>query len=301
MGPTAAGKTDLAIELSKSIGAEIISADSMQVYRHMDIGTAKPLKDQKRQITHHLIDILDPDQEFNAGLFRQRASDTIDHLERRGLKTVLVGGTYLYIRVLLSGIIEGYPADPEIRSNLQKLRSAFGAEYLYSRLQELDPASAEAIHPNDYVRIQRALEVYHLTGTPVSKLRSEHGFADRKYDYYKIGLSVDRDLLRGYIDRRVDRMIEEGVVEEVRALREMGYGPELKPMQSIGYKEINSYIDGEIRLETATESIKRDTKRFAKRQMTWLRHDNEINWYDAKNDFDKILGDVDAFYSGVRG
>lgn len=296
LGPTASGKSGLAMELAGRLGAEIVSADSLQLYRHLDIGTAKPSPEERCAIPHHLIDIADPDEEFNAGRFRALARDVIRELHSRGKKVILVGGTYLYIKVLLSGLIEDIPADTGVRTGIKKLRASHGTGYVYEMLRSIDPAAAGRIHPNDYVRAERALEVFYLTGEKMSHLQSLHEFGEREFYYLKIGISVEREELRGRIDLRVDRMMEEGLLEEVGKLRGMGYGPQLKPMQSIGYKEINRHIDGEITLEKAVELIKRDTKRFAKRQMTWLRRDKEINWFEIPRDFDKALAASRAFF-----
>lgn len=296
LGPTASGKSRLAIELARHIGAWIVSADSLQLYRHLDIGTAKPSPEERSVVPHHLIDIADPDEEFNAGRFRALARDVINELYSRGRKVILVGGTYLYIKVLLSGLIEDIPADTAVRSGIKKLRASHGTDYVYGMLKSIDPAAAARIHPNDYVRAERALEVFYVTGEKLSHLQSLHEFGEREFDYLKIGISVEREELGRRIDQRVNRMIEEGLVDEVRNLRNMGYGPLLKPMQSIGYKEINTYLDGGITLERAVELIKRDSRRLAKRQMTWLKRDDEINWYDIPRDFDKALAASSAFF-----
>lgn len=296
LGPTASGKSKLAMDIAGSLRSEIVSADSLHVYRHFDIGTAKPTTGDREAAPHHLIDIINPDEEFNAGRFRAFARQVIDELRGSGKKIILVGGTYLYIKVLLSGLIEDLPADSGIRSRLKKLRSAFGTEYIYENLKSLDPEAAAKIHPNDYVRAERALEVLYLTGEKISHLQSLHEFGDRDYEYIKIGISVEREELKRRIDSRVDKMIEDGLVGEVENLRLMGCGPGLKPMQSIGYKEINRYLDGEIGLEKAVELIKRDTKRFAKRQMTWLRRDKEITWFDLPRDFEKVLEAARGFF-----
>jgi tRNA dimethylallyltransferase len=296
LGPTASGKSKLSMEIAGSLRSEIVSADSLHVYRHFDIGTAKPALKDRQSVPHHLIDIVNPDEEFNAGAFRALARRIIDQLHGSGKNVILVGGTYLYIKVLLSGLIEDLPADSGIRSGLKKLRFAFGTEYIYEKLKSIDPAAAAKIHPNDYVRAERALEVFRLTGEKMSYLQSLHEFGDRDYEYLKIGISVDREELRRRIDRRVDWMIEDGLVGEVESLRGMGYGSGLKPMQSIGYKEINRYLDGELELGKAVELIKRDTKRFAKRQMTWLRRDKEIKWFDLPGDYECVLDTARAFF-----
>jgi len=296
LGPTASGKSKLGMDIAEALRSEIVSADSLQLYRHLDIGTAKPSREELGIVPHRMIDIIDPDEEFNAGKFRAEARKVIAELHGSGKGIILVGGTYLYVKVLLSGLIEDLPADPEIRNSLKKLRSELGTGYVYERLKSLDPESAARIHPNDYVRAERALEVFYLTGEKMSHLQSLHEFGGKEFEYVKIGIRVEREELRKRIDLRVDRMMEEGLVGEVRGLRRMGYGHELKPMQSIGYKEINRYIDGEIGLEEAVGLIKRDTKRFAKRQMTWLRRDKEIVWFELPVDYEKVLDTARVFF-----
>lgn len=283
------------MELAGDLDAHVVSSDSLQVYKYLDIGTAKPSPEERQHVPHHLIDILNPDEEFNAGSFRQLASRTIDAVHGSGKRVILAGGTYLYAKALLSGIIEGLPADRAIRADLKKQRSERGTAYLYERLTSIDPETASKVHSNDYVRIERALEVWELTGQKMSLLQSLHEFGVRDYEYLKIGISVERSRLRDRIDRRVDDMLARGLVDEVMGLREMGYGPEIKPMQSIGYKEINSYLDGALGFDEAVELIKRDTKRFAKRQMTWLRADNEINWFELPGDYQKIVETAGIF------
>ncbi|TFG78050.1 MAG: tRNA (adenosine(37)-N6)-dimethylallyltransferase MiaA [Thermodesulfobacteriales bacterium] len=296
LGPTAVGKSAVGIDIAKRLRGEIINADSLQVYKHLNIGTAKPSSKELHEVSHHLINIVDPDEDFNAGMFRSRAASTIKDLHEANKNIILVGGTYLYVKVLLSGLIEGLPANMEIRENIKKLRAIFGLPYVYDRLLLLDPEAAARIHPNDYVRAERALEVNYLTGQKMSELQAVHSFQDQDYEYFKIGISLDREILKERIDKRVDIMIKEGLVEEVRKLREMGYHNNLKPMQSIGYKEINQFLDGEIDIDEAVELIKRDTKRFAKRQMTWLKKDNEINWFEKDKDFDQILDKAREFF-----
>ncbi len=297
LGPTAVGKSKLGIEIAKRIGGEIVNADSLQVYTNLNIGTAKPDEELRKQVPHHMIDIINPDEEFNAGMYRKAAQGVISGLYERSAKIILVGGTYLYVRVLLYGIIEGISRDSEIRERLRKLKSIFGLSYVYETLKALDPDAAFRIHPNDYIRIERALEAYYLTGSRMSELQEKHGFKENEYEVKKIGLYEEREPLKKKIDERVDRMVEEGLVDEVRKLREMGYGKELKPMQSIGYRHINQYLDGEVTLDKAIELIKRDTKRFAKRQMTWLRKDKDIHWYHISEDWDKIMKEVESFFS----
>lgn len=297
LGPTAIGKSKLGIEIARRVGGDIVSADSLQVYRYLDIGTAKPTKEERQQIPHHLIDIVNPDEEFNAGLYRRYAREVIKELHRNARRVIVVGGTYLYVRVLLYGIVEGISADSNIREHLRSLKSRYGLSCVYSMLKSVDPESAGRIHPNDYVRIERALEVYYLTGRRMSELQKEHGFRESEYHVLKIGLFENKEVLKDKINKRVEKMLKEGFVEEVRMLREMGFNRELKPMQSIGYKQINRYLDGEITLEEAVELIKRDTRRFAKRQMTWLRRDGDIEWYSLSRDLDRIVDRVYDFFS----
>jgi tRNA dimethylallyltransferase len=296
LGPTAVGKSDLGIDIAERLGGEIINADSLQVYKYLNIGTAKPTPSEQRRVKHHLVDIVCPDEDFNAGMFRSDAASVIKELNESGKNIILLGGTYLYVKVLLSGLIEGLPASPEIRENIKKLRLTFGLPYVYERLLTLDPEAASKIHPNDYVRTERALEVNYLTGQKMSELQAVHSFQDQDYEYEKIGISLDREIQKERIEKRVDKMLDEGLVEEVKGLREMGYAPELKPMQSIGYKEINQYLDGVIDLDKAVELIKRDTKRFAKRQMTWLRKDDEISWFEKGRDFGDALNAASEFF-----
>jgi len=294
LGPTAVGKSDLGIDIAERLGGEIINADSLQVYKYLNIGTAKPTPSELKRVKHHLIDIVSPDQDFNAGMFRSAAASVIQELHDSGKNIILLGGTYLYVKVLLSGLIEGLPASPEIRENIKKLRLTFGLPYVYERLRMLDPEAASKIHPNDYVRTERALEVNYLTGQKMSELQAVHSFQDQDYQYEKIGISLDREILKDRIEKRVDKMLEEGLIDEVKGLREKGYTPELKPMQSIGYKEINQYLDGDLDFDKAVELIKRDTKRFAKRQMTWLRKDNEITWFEKDRD---VLSAASGYFS----
>lgn len=296
LGPTAVGKSAVGIDIAKGLGGEIINADSLQVYKYLNIGTAKPSLKELSEVKHHLVDIIDPDEDFNAGMFRSRAASTIKNLYDNNKNTILLGGTYLYVKVLLSGLIDGLPANQEIRENIKKLRAIFGLPYVYDRLSLLDPEAASRIHPNDYIRAERALEVNYLTGQKMSELQAVHSFGEQDYEYLKIGISLDREILKERIDERVDIMIEQGLVEEVKKLRDMDYTGNLKPMQSIGYKEINQFLDGEIDLDEAVELIKRDTKRFAKRQMTWLRKDDEINWFEKDNDIDKIVNKAREFF-----
>lgn len=279
-GPTASGKSELAIHLAERFSGEIVNADSMQVYRSMDIGTAKPSAAQRQRISHHLLDIVDPDQTFSAADFCREAEKVLVDIASRGKKIIVCGGTGLYIRALTKGLMDSPAGDAALRAELIDLANREGTEPLYRRLSEVDPVSAARIHPNDQVRIVRALEVYQMTGRPISELRGEHRFGTVRYDYCKIGLSIDRESLYEKINNRVDSMIGQGFIEEVKTLLAKGYPSSLKPMRSIGYRQVCDYLDGAITLEEAIQVMKRDTRRYAKRQLTWFNQDAEIKWIE---------------------
>lgn len=286
----------MALEIAGRTGACIISADSVQVYRHFDIGSAKPTREQRLAIPHFLIDVADPDEDFNAGKYMRLALDRIGRLVGEGRKIVVVGGTFLYVKALLYGLLEGVEVDREFRNRLARERDEKGVASLHERLRSVDPVSAERINPNDYVRIERALEVYHTTGERMSDHHQRHGFAEQRFNALKIGLLGEREWLRRAIDARVDAMIDRGWVEEVKAVRARGYGPDLKPMKSIGYKRINEFLDGRFDFKTAVEKIKTDTKRFSKRQSTWLRADEGIRWFDRESGSGPVLEACTGFF-----
>jgi tRNA dimethylallyltransferase len=275
-GPTAAGKTAAAIEIAGEFGAEIISADSMQVYRRMDIGTAKPSAAERRLVPHHLIDVVEPDEEFNAGRFVEMAADAISEIGSRGKRLIVCGGTGLYLKALLNGLCVAPPSDPGLRSELKNEASGEGLSRLYTRLLKEDPESAARISPADAARIVRALEVFELTGVSLSEFQRKHGFQEEKFIALKVFLSPERQELYRRIEARCDKMIAAGFVEEVGGLLDMGYGRELKSMHSIGYRQIASFLAGEIGLEEAVLEIKRETRRFAKRQFTWFRREHDM-------------------------
>jgi tRNA dimethylallyltransferase len=297
LGPTAAGKTELAVRLAERFAGEIVNADSLQVYRGMDIGTAKPSPEQLSRVPHHLIDIVDPAADFSASDFRREAGRVIAEIQRRGRKVFLVGGTGLYVKALLRGLVATPGGGGAVRRELEEEARVTGGAELLRRLAEVDPETARSLHPNDLVRIIRALEVYRQTGCPVSQFRSEHGFADDFYDHLKIGISVERAELYRRIEARVDRMVGDGLVREVEGLLAAGFDPRLKPLRSIGYKEICAHLTGECPLDEAIQLIKRDSRRYAKRQITWLKSDNEINWVEYPGEFDTICNYVIEFYS----
>lgn len=295
LGPTAVGKTKLGIEITKRIGASIISADSLQIYKYLDIGTAKPTIQERKEVPHHLIDVLEPTEDCNAGVYRDLALAKIEQLLKEEKKIIIVGGTFLYVKVLLSGLLENIGVDKKFRAELKKLREKEGTSSLHKRLKMIDPESAKRINKNDYVRIERALEVYQLTGKSISEHQEEHAFQDKRFDTLKIGIGVEREDLRNRIDKRVDQMFGDGFVDEVKNLRDIGFGPDLKPMKSIGYKQVNQYLDNNLTLDRAVEVIKKDSKRFSKRQMTWLRADKEIEWFDNNTELKSIINRVKQF------
>ena len=280
-GPTGTGKTAAAIEIAKAIGAVIVSADSMQVYRYMDIGTAKPTPAERTAVTHHLIDVMDPDEAFDAQQYVALADSVIEDLFRRKIPVLVVGGTGLYIRALRYGLFSAPKIDPMIRSALRAEASERGFAELYDRLRVLDPQSAAALHPNDRQRILRALEVSLSTGRPFSSYLKEHGFRSERYAACVIGLYREREALYERIDRRVDDMLENGFLQEVERLLQMGYSAGLASMQSLGYRHLVDFIDGRMSWEETVRTLKRDTRRYAKRQMTWFQKERNMIWIDA--------------------
>ncbi len=281
-GPTGIGKTSTGIEIAGAFNGEIISADSMQVYRYMDIGTAKPTPDERARVHHHLIDIIDPIESFDAAQFAKSAHKVIIELHGRGITPFVVGGTGLYIKALVHGLFHAKPADKNIRMRLKKEAVVRGTDFIYKRLSECDPDSAERIHPNDTYRIIRALEIYETTEKAISKYHREHKFADSPFKVLKIGLQINRDALYDRINRRVDAMVDAEFVDEVKGLLEKGYSTDLKSMQAIGYRHMIEFIEGRISWDEALRTLKRDTRRYAKRQLTWFRTDPEIEWIEPE-------------------
>jgi tRNA dimethylallyltransferase len=277
-GPTAVGKTSAGIELARAIGGEIVSADSMQVYRQMDIGTAKPNQADQAAVRHHLIDLVDPDEPFDAAAYMALGRHVLAERIRGGTPPIVVGGTGLYIRALLYGLFRADARDPAVRERLRVEADRRGPAALHRRLAQYDPPTAARLHPNDTVRILRALEVFEVTGRPISDLQREHRFKDAPFRVLQFGLDLDREALYRRIDQRVDAMLAAGLEDEVRALMAKGYGPQLKPMQSIGYSHMAAFLAGAIGREECIRTLKRDTRRFAKRQLTWFRADPAIQW-----------------------
>jgi tRNA dimethylallyltransferase len=278
LGPTGVGKTAIALRIAEQCGGEIISADSMQVYRGMDIGTAKPTPEERRRVRHHLLDVADPDEPFHVSRYCDLARGVIARLRREGKPVIVAGGTGLYIRALLGGLINGPGADESLRQTMKEEVQQGGVSALYEKLRSRDAKAAERINPHDTVRIIRALEVLELTGRSISDYQREHRFREKPYETLKIGLTLPREQLQARIAIRADRMIADGFVDEVRRLLAGGYDRSLKPMQSLGYRHLVAHIDGEQNLETAIRLIKRDTSHYAKRQMTFFAADREISW-----------------------
>lgn len=284
IGPTAIGKTGVSFELAKHINAEIVSCDSMQVYKGMDIGTSKPPKRILGSLQHHLIDIIEPSEEFSVAQFRKLALGAIEDIIKRGKRPLIVGGSGLYFKVLLEGIFEGPAADRELRARLETEADEFGTEVLYRRLETLDCEAARKIHPNDLRRILRALEVYEKSKRPISEFKAAtEGLGDR-YALKIFGLNMDRAALYRKIDQRVELMFREGLVDEARRLLEKPLG--LTASQALGYKEVFGFLKGEYDLDEAKRLIKRDTRRYAKRQLTWFRRDKRIDWIILDENFD---------------
>ena len=279
VGPTAAGKSELALDLAAELYGEIVNADSQQVYRYLDIGTGKPSVEDRNRVPHHLIDIVNPDEEFNAALFRRLAMTGIGDIHQRERNAIVCGGTGFYLKALTQGLFVGPGQDSRIREKLERNIGENGLAVLYNRLVKIDPSVTSTIHPNDRQRIIRALEVYELTGKPLSEWQKEHAFGDDPYKIVKIGLNRDRAGLYDRINRRCERMIQDGILEEVRGLIDKGYGLELKPLRSVGYRQMGAVINGALRLEDALEEMKQETRHLAKRQLTWFRSDAEIRWF----------------------
>ncbi|MCD6297695.1 MAG: tRNA (adenosine(37)-N6)-dimethylallyltransferase MiaA [Deltaproteobacteria bacterium] len=282
-GPTASGKTSLGVDLALVFNGEIISADSMQVYRGMDVGTAKPTPEEQKGIPHHLLDVVDPDEEFNAATYNSMAIPKITEIGSRGSSCFVVGGTGLYIKGLLDGFFECPPADMELRESLRRKCDSSGLAVLHKRLADLDPESAHKIHPNDRVRIIRALEIIYLTNRRFSDLTREHTSNGRTLNALKLCLEVDREELYSRIDKRSLAMVENGLVDEAESLLRKGYSPDLKPMKAIGYRHMITYLKGDWSLDEAISELQKDTRRYAKRQLTWFRADPEVTWIEPGN------------------
>ena len=290
VGPTASGKTKMSIELAKQINGEIISADSMQIYKYMDIGTAKPTLEERQGIRHYLIDEVTPADEFSVARFQGLALKYIEEIISKNKIPIVVGGTGLYINSLIYNIkFTEINTDWELRKKLQEVAREKGNEYLHSELRKIDPEAAEKIHVNDTRRIVRALEVYYITNKPISYYQKISRSEPPKYKFILFGIRMDREKLYNRINKRVDEMIEKGLVDEVKRLLEMGYDKCSIAMQGLGYKEILWYLKGEANLSEVIELLKRDTRRYAKRQMTWFTSIKDIIWLDINDDYTEAI------------
>lgn len=285
-GPTAVGKTALSIKLAKALGGEIISADSMQVYKHMDIGSAKIMPEEMEGVPHYLVDVLEPSEEFHIAKFQEMAKAAMTEIYGRGHIPIIVGGTGFYIQSITRDIdFTENDGDMTYRHELEAFAKVHGGEELHKRLQEVDPKAAMEIHANNIKRVIRALEYYHQTGQPISKHNEEQKQKESPYNLHFFVLNDIRSRLYERIEKRIDLMMEAGLIEEVKKLKEMGYTRDMVSMQGLGYKEILAYLDGDCTLEEAIYILKRDTRHFAKRQLTWFKREQDVIWID-KNEFD---------------
>ncbi len=280
LGPTAVGKTNLAIPVAQQMDAEIISVDSKQIYRYMDIGTAKPTSAERALVPHHLIDCVDPDQPFCAADFQKCADAVIHDITRRHKKVLIVGGSGLYFRALIDGLFEVPRTDQDVRQCLHDELEKHGKERLHAQLEQIDPEAASRIHVNDVSRVIRALEVYELTGIPISRHQQQWKQSQARYPFRAFVISRPRPELYERIDQRVEKMLRDGWIDEVRSLLAKGYGKELVSMQGLGYRELVEYLEGTLGLGVAVEQIKLRTRRYAKRQLTWFRGDKRLRWID---------------------
>lgn len=284
VGPTCSGKTLLAINLALKLQTEVISADSRQIYKHLTIGTAKPDKQDLEKVKHHFIDQLNPEVDFNASIFESESLQIIKSLHRQNKVPIIAGGSGLYIKALVDGIFDTVDTDDEYRAELLKLKNEFGNEHLYDLLKEVDPKSADTMLPQNWKRVMRALEVHKSAGRPIWEVQKDH---KRKVDvnFIQFGLNWNREILYENIELRVDSMIEKGLVEEVKSIIS-NYNSSLNSLNTVGYKEIIEYLENKISLERAVELIKRNTRRYAKRQMTWFRKDDRIKWFNINSSDD---------------
>ncbi len=298
-GPTATGKTALALTLAQRYNAEIISADSRQVYRHLDIGTAKPTAAEQALVPHHVIDVVNPDEHFDVARFRTLAHEAITALTHRGKRVFVVGGTGLYIRALTRGLFVGPRADPALRKRLTAQEREHGPGFLYNWLRRVDADTAQRLHPNDRTRLIRALEVWLVSGKPMSAWQREHGFRERPFSTLLVSLVLEREVLARRIQQRCQQMIRDGLVDEVRRVWDMGFGEQLPVFRTIGYAQIVDLLHGRSTLEKAVAHMSTATRRLAKRQLTWLRAEPEVQWYTPAQEQD-IDREVRGFFERAR-
>ncbi len=298
VGPTGVGKTEAGIFLAERLNGEIVNFDSVQVYKHLNIGAAKPTPEELKRAKHHLIGILELDEEFNAARFVELADQAIAKIAEKGKVPILVGGTGLYLKALLHGLFEVGDVSAT-RAELKKRLEREGLDTLYKELKRIDPETSAKISKNDWVRILRALEVYYATGRPFSELAKEHAFRKRRYPCLKIGLTLPREELYAKLDARVEKMLEAGLLEEIKAILAKGYSPELKPLKTIGYKQMTAYLLGKLDFSEAKRLMKRDTRRYAKRQLTWFKKDPEVKWFHPQEK-EKMLEEAKKFLDAHR-
>ncbi len=289
-GPTCSGKSYLGLKLAQLINGEIISADSRQIYKKLNIGTAKPSATMLQKVKHHFIDFLNPDEDYDANKFSIQAEKVINEIQEKKKTAVVVGGSGLYIKALIDGIIESADKDEDLREMLLSKKEKYGVEFLYNELKKVDPVSAEKMLPQNWKRVIRALEVYHLTGRPIWQHHINQNKIP-KFNFYQIGLNWNREVLYRRIEERVDEMIEIGLIEEVKGILDNGYDKNLNSLNTVGYKEIISYLEDEITLDRAIELIKRNTRRYAKRQFTWFKADERTKWFNvsSQEDIDDLI------------
>ena len=295
-GPTAVGKTALALQLAEAFDGEIISADSRQVFRLMDIGTAKPTTEEQKRVRHHLIDVAWPDEEFHAQHFLNHSETVINDILQKNKRPFLVGGTGLYIKALTEGLLDAPSADQDFRDHLHARAEEEGRPLLHAELAKVDPESAARLHPNDLIRIVRALEVYEQSGRPLSVLQDKHGFSGHPYRTIKICLTLERGVLYQRINQRAEVMFKQGLLEEAESLLAAGYDPSLKTLRTIGYRQVFALLRGEVSHDEALESLQQSTRRYAKQQLTWFRKDKSMIWLESSDDFVTIRKLIDQFY-----
>jgi len=296
LGPTAVGKTAVALQLAQAMGAEVVGADSLQVYRELNIGTAKPTAAERARVPHHLLDVVDPPEPYDAARYCREGRSVLAQLHRRGVPPLVVGGTGLYVKALLYGLFaEGSPPEG-VRQGLRREVQGLGLPELYQRLARVDPASAARLHPHDTYRILRALEVITATGRPVSELWDAHRFQDCPYEVLKLGLDLPREELNRRIEARVSVMLAQGWLEEVEGLLRR-YPADLKPLQAIGYRHLGNFLLKRWSWEEALERLTRDTRRYAKRQLTWFRGDPEVKWFHPGQAAEMLAG-LQNFFRG---
>ena len=300
-GPTAVGKTELSLKLAQRINGEIVSADSMQVYKRMDIGTAKPSREERGNVPHHLIDLVEPDRDFSVADYKRYFGPTVASIYAKGKLPLMTGGTGLYIRACTQAFnLEPGEPHPALRQELKEQAGQFGPEYIHQKLAKVDPQAASKIHPNDIRRVIRALEIYQITGQPISELQQKRS-PGSKYNLIYLFLNREREELYRRIELRVEQMISAGFVEEVRSLLESGLSPQLKSMQSLGYKQLCNYLQGTVSLDQAVASIKQETRHYAKRQLTWFRREPVDYTINISGDLQEYFGDILNYIEGRLG